>query len=132
MDVVGRGLVAAGLGVYAAIHLAQAVIGPDSSPGWLTFMFVLTALVAAGLAVAVFTDRWRVVLTAASALAVASAIALVLSLTSGLFGVSEVDLGPETLIVLVAEVMVLLGTVTALFGDRFDLDEGASMEESAV
>lgn len=133
MGIVGRGLVAAGLAVYVVIHAFQAVSGPESSPAWLTFMFGLTALVAAALAVGTFLlSNWKVPVVLGALLAGVSMLALVLSLTVGFLGVSEDEITSVTFGVIVAEVMVLLGAATALFGERFDLDEDSAIEQAAV
>lgn len=131
MVILGRGLVAAGLGVYAAIHLAQAVGGPESSPGWLTVAFLLAAIAGFALAVGVFvSSRWREVVVAAFVLTAASLVALTMAYTVGFFGVDEGELTPSTLAVIVAEVMTMLGVVAALFGDRFHLDEETSIRQA--
>lgn len=111
MNVVTRGLMAAGMGVYAAIHLVQAVRPPLGVPAWLTFAFAATALAAVGIAVMliVTSDTHEVGWEAAAAvLAGVSALALLASYTTGFFGVVESDLRAETAIVAVAELITLV------------------------
>lgn len=111
MNVVTRGLMAAGMGMYAAMHIFQAVDPPPGAPAWLTVAFAATALAAIGIAVmliATSTRREVVWEQAAAALAAASALALALSYTTGFFGVAEADLRAETLLVAVAELITLL------------------------
>jgi hypothetical protein len=110
MNVVIRGLMAAGMSVYAAMHVFQAIDPPPGAPPWLAVAFALTALVAAGLAVMLILTsvrgegRWE---AAAALLAGLSAIALLASTTVGFFGVVESDLRAETAIVAVAELLTL-------------------------
>lgn len=133
MVIVGRALVASGLGVYGAIHVAQALGGPDSSPGWLTIAFFLAGTFAIVLAGAVFVlARWRMVTLVAAVLASASFVALLASLTTGFLGVTEENLTSTTMLALVAEVMVLLGAAVALFGERFHFDEESSIRQAAL
>jgi hypothetical protein len=110
MNVVVRGLMAAGMSVYAAMHLSQALSPPPGAPPWLAAAFVATALVALALAALLILSsergevRWE---RAAAALAAASLLALVASYTVGFLGVVESDLRAETAIVAVAELMTL-------------------------
>lgn len=110
MNVVTRGLMAAGMGVYAAMHLFQAASPPEGAPGWLTIAFAVTALAAIGIAVMLIATStshevgWE---TAAALLAGASAVALLLSFTTGFLGVQEADLRAETILVAVAHLMTL-------------------------
>lgn len=124
MNVVTRSLMAAGLLVYAAIHFSQAASPPDGAPTWLRIMFFLTAGVAVVLAGGLFfrppgdNELWK---DAAAALALASAVALLLSQTTGFIGVDESDLRSSTFGVLVAESMVLISWVVGrVVGHRFD------------
>lgn len=111
VNVVARGLMAAGMGIYAAMHVTQAANPPAGAPGWLAAAFALTALVAVAIAVMlVLTStrhevRWE---TAAALLAGASALALVASYTTGFLGVVESDLRAETVLVGVAHLVTLL------------------------
>ena len=111
MHVVVRGLMAAGMGIYAAMHLQQALSPPPGAPTWLTVAFATAALVALVLAILLIAasertqGRWE---WAAALLAGASALALVASYTVGFFGVVESDLRPETAVVAVAEVITLV------------------------
>jgi hypothetical protein len=110
MNVVVRGLMAAGMSVYAAMHLSQALSPPPGAPPWLTVAFVATAVVALVLAGLLILSsehgevRWE---RAAAALAAASGLALLASYTVGFLGVVESDLRAETAIVAVAELMTL-------------------------
>jgi hypothetical protein len=110
MNVVVRGLMAAGMSVYAAMHLSQALSPPPGAPAWLTVAFVATAVVALVLAGLLILSsergevRWE---RAAAALAAASGLALLASYTVGFLGVVESDLRAETAIVAVAELMTL-------------------------
>ena len=124
MNVVIRGLMAAGLFVYGAIHLVQGLNPPEAAPGWLRLAFVATAVVAVVLGIGLLalapgrTDRLK---DLAALLAAASALALVLSLTTGFLGVSETDLRVETLGVLVAELVVVVSWLAGrLVGHDFD------------
>jgi hypothetical protein len=111
MNVVIRGLMAAGMSVYAAMHVFQAIDPPPGAPPWLTVAFAVTALAALGLAVMLIVTpvraegRWE---AAAALLAGLSGIALVTSYTVGFFGVVESDLRAETAIVAVAELLTLV------------------------
>lgn len=114
MNVVARGLMAAGMGVYAAMHLFQAASPPPAAPAWLTVAFAVTALAAIGIAVMLIATSTRNEVVwegLAATLAGASAVALVLSYTTGFFGVAEADLRAETLLVAVAH-LVTLGAFT--------------------
>lgn len=110
MNVVVRGLMAAGMSVYAAMHLSQALSPPPGAPPWLTGAFVATAAVALALAGLLILSsergevRWE---RGAAALAGASGLALLASYTVGFLGVVESDLRAETAIVAVAEMMTL-------------------------
>lgn len=110
MNVVARGLMAAGMGVYASMHLFQAVSPPAGTPAWLAVSFAATALAAIGIAVMLIVTstrtevRWE---SAAALLAGTSALALVASYTTGFLGVVESDLRAETLLVAVAHVVTL-------------------------
>lgn len=110
MNVVTRGLMAAGMGVYAAIHALQALAGPDDAPGWLTAAFAAAAVAGAVLAVLLIVSPTALegrVMAVAAVLAGASLVALVAAGTVGFFGVEETDLRAETAIVAVAELVVL-------------------------
>lgn len=124
MNVVGRGLMAAGMSVYAAMHVMQAASGPDGAPPWLTVAFALTALAAVGIAVMLIATSTRdevIWETAAAVLAGLSALALILSYTTGFLGIQEADLRAETAIVAVAELMTLLAyAVTRLIPSSGD------------
>ncbi|MBY5161385.1 hypothetical protein [Salsipaludibacter albus] len=124
MDVVARGLMVAGLFVYAGIHLLQGIVPPDSAPAWLRLAFVLSALAAVGLGVALValpprrSGRW---MDLAALLALASGVALALSFTTGLAGVSESDLRLATLGVVIAELVILHAWLgNRLVGREFD------------
>lgn len=110
MNVVIRGIQAAGMAVYAAMHVLQAADAPQGSPTWLVVAFALSALAAVVIAVGLILTatedetRWEAL---AAALAAISALALLAAYTVGLFGVVESDLRAETAIVLVAELMTL-------------------------
>lgn len=111
MNVVTRGLMAAGMGMYAAMHIFQAASPPPGAPAWLTVAFAATAAAAVVIAVmliATSTTREVVWEGAAALLAGLSALALILSYTTGFFGVVEADLRAETLLVAVAEFVTLL------------------------
>lgn len=136
MNVVVRGLMAAGTGIYAAIHGRQAFAPPPDTPLWTTLAFGVTALAAAIIAVMLIVTsvraevRWE---RLAAALAAASAVALLASYTVGFFGVSETDLRAETAVVAVAELAVLvafaigrLGAFTRGTDGREDLDDRVS------
>jgi hypothetical protein len=110
VNVVTRGLMAAGMGVYAAIHALQAFASPDGAPAWLTVAFAAAAIAGAVLAVLLIVSSTELearVMTAAAVLAGASLLALVAAGTIGFFGVEETDLRAETAIVAVAELVVL-------------------------
>lgn len=126
MYVVTRGVMAAGMAVYAAIHGYQAVAGPDMT-AWLPGAFALTAVLAVLLGVMMFATRHRWVEHAAAALAAASFGALVLSLTSGFLGVTGMDLTPAALVVIVAEFMVLAAWAT----ERLALEHHTGSPEEA-
>ncbi len=124
MNVVIRGLMAAGLFVYATIHLLQGVDPPEDAPGWLQLAFLATAAAAVVLAVGLLsrrpgtTDVWK---DAAAALTGASLLALVASFVTGFLGVSESDIRLSTLGVVVAEGLVLLTWAAGrLVGHDFD------------
>jgi hypothetical protein len=110
VNVVVRGLMAAGMAVYAAIHTTQAASPPADAPAWLAFAFAATALVAIGLAVMLIVTSVRaepIWETLAAVLAGSSAVALLLSYTTGFLGVVQSDLRAETAIVAVAELVTL-------------------------
>jgi hypothetical protein len=110
MNVVIRGLMAAGMSIYAAMHISQSVSPPPGAPGWLAGAFAVTALAALVVAAMLILTpvrgeaRWE---GAAALLAGLSAIALLASYTVGFFGVAESDLRAETAIVAVAELVTL-------------------------
>lgn len=110
MSVVVRGLMAAGMAVFAAMHVLQVLDPPSGTPAWLTIGFAGVALAGALLAVLLIVaspetvGRWQV---AAASLAAVSAVALLLALTVGLFGVVEVGLRYEVVLSIVAEIVVL-------------------------
>lgn len=111
MNVVVRGVMAAGLGIYSAFHFFQAGASPTGTPGWLTIAFVLTAIAGLGFAALLIAAPERVqamVEGGAALLAGLSLIALAMSYTTGFFGVSQTEVVVETALVAVAEVMVLL------------------------
>lgn len=115
MNVVVRGLMAAGMGVYATLHLLQAARG--DGPAWTTFAFGAAALLALALVVALIAVADRAegrVEDAAAALALVSAVALTLTLTVGFFGVEDV-LRVESIMAYVAEGVVLLSWVAGRF-----------------
>lgn len=128
MNVVIRGLMAAGMTVYAAMHALQAVRPPEDAPGWLVVAFALTALgavtIAGGLILGAerAENRWE---DAAALLALPSLVALVLSYTTGFVGASETDVRADTAIVFVAELVVL----TAWVVSRFTTRETAEVDE---
>lgn len=135
MNVVVRSVQAAGMAVYAAMHVLQAASSPASSPRWLTLAFAVTAVaavvIAAGLVLARTSSeaRWE---RAAALLALASAVALLMSYTTGFFGVVETDLRGETALVAVAELVTIvayvLGTATQAASD-VDLREPAASQD---
>lgn len=112
MNVVVRGLMALGMGMYATLHLLQAV--SMDAPLWTTIAFGVAALVAIGLVVALIAvgdgAEGRVE-DAAAGLSLMSALALTATLTVGFFGVEEV-LRVENVMAYVAEGAVLLAWVT--------------------
>jgi hypothetical protein len=111
MNVVVRGLMAAGMAVYAVLHAQQALSPPEGAPGWLQVAFAAAAIAGLGLAVMLIATSVRTEATwtgAAAALAGASALALLAAYTVGFFGVQEADLRPETALVAVAELVVLV------------------------
>ncbi len=126
MNVVVRGVLAAALGVYASLHLTQALAAPDG-PAWLAWAFAATAVAAIVLAVgAILVPEWLqpYVDLAAGGLALGSLAALLLSLTTGFFGVTTEAIRVETALVVLAEVLVLgaIG-VQARFADQAQLQE---------
>jgi hypothetical protein len=132
MNVVVRGLMAAGMSVYAAMHLSQALAPPPGAPAWLAVAFVVTAVVALVLAALLILSseqgevRWE---RAAAALAAASGLALLASHTVGFLGVVESDLRAETAIVAIAELMTLAAFGVGWFvGSQTPVDD----EEPAV
>lgn len=107
MDVVVRGLMAAGMGIYGMLHALQA-LEPDAAT-WSRLAFAATALAAAVLLVGLVAAPSRLAVRVeplAALLAASSAVALVLTLTVGFFGVEDV-LRPSVVMVLVAEVVVV-------------------------
>ena len=119
MNVVIRGVQAAGMAVYASMHIMQASSPPADAPGWLAVAFAATAMIAliiaGGLILSAQRDesRWE---TAAALLALPSVIALAASYTTGFLGVVETDLRPATAIVAVAELMILAAYVVSRIG----------------
>ncbi len=110
MNVIIRGIMAAALGVYASLHVQQAFADQTGSPGWLTAAFVVTAIAAIALAVALIAVPERLadkVIAAGAALAGGSLVALVLSYTVGFLGVTQAEVRIETAIVFVAELLAL-------------------------
>ncbi len=119
MNVVVRGLMAAGMGIYAAIHVQQALSPPPGAPAWLAAAFGATAIAALVIgAMLILTPVEREVgwESAAAALAGASALALVASYTVGFLGVVEADLRAETAVVAVAELMTLAAFAISRIG----------------
>ena len=124
MNVVVRSLMAAGLFMYAGIHVVQAFSPPDGAPLWLQIAFFLTAALAVVLGGGLLlrppgdNEAWK---DLAAALALGSLIALVLSATTGFAGVDQADLRASTFGVAVAEFMVLVSwAVGRLTGHRYD------------
>lgn len=121
MNVVVRGLMAAGMSVYAAMHVFQALDPPPGAPAWLAVAFAVTALVALGLAAMLILSSvegevgWE---RAAALLAGLSALALAASYTVGFLGVAESDLRAETAIVAVAELLTLTAFAVGWFTTR--------------
>jgi hypothetical protein len=119
VNVVVRGLMAAGMGIYAAIHVQQALSPPPGAPGWLAAAFGATAVVALVIGVMLILTPvqaeggWE---GAAAALAGASALALIASYTVGFLGVVEADLRAETAVVAVAELMTLAAYAISRIG----------------
>lgn len=114
MNVVVRGVQAAAMGVYAALHIQQAINPPDGAPTWLTVAFFLASIAALGLVVSLITfpdDKERLPENGAALLAVLSLGALALSYTTGFFGVDQAQLRAETAIVFVAEIAAIGGWV---------------------
>lgn len=110
MNIVTRGLMAAGMAVFATMHALQVLDPPADAPGWLTVGFAAVTVAAAVLAVRLITAsnetiaRWQV---AAVVLAGASAAALVLAVTVGFLGVVEPALRYEVVMSFVAEAVVI-------------------------
>lgn len=110
MNVVVRGLMTAGMWLYAAIHIQQAFAPPPGSPGWMGFAFAASAAVAALIGVMLIVSAvggeklWE---NAAALLASVSAVALIAAFTVGLAGFVETGLRIETALVVVAEVVVV-------------------------
>lgn len=124
MNVVIRGLMASGLFVYGAIHMVQGVRPPEGAPAWLRLAFIGTAVLAIVLGAGLIagqpgrTDRLK---DLAAVLAVASAVALGLSFTTGFLGVNETDLRVSTLVVVVAEfVVVACWVIAKMVGHDYD------------
>lgn len=124
MNVVIRGLIAAGLLVYAAVHVLQGISPPADAPVWLQVAFLVTAVVAAVLGVGLLGRRpgttalWK---NAAAALTGASLLALVLSFTVGFLGVNETDIRLSTLGVIIAEMVVLVSwAANRTLGPEYD------------
>lgn len=121
MNVVIRGLMAAGMAVYATLHLLQVFSPPEGSPGWLVAAFAGSTVVALVLAGGLIVGaqrreaRWE---HAAALLAAVSLVALIAAFTVGLLGVEESDLRPATALVFVAELVVLVSWVAARFATR--------------
>lgn len=132
MNVVVRGVMSAGMGIYGAIHATQALTPPDGAPPWLAFAFAASALAAfviAGMLILSSTageGRWEV---AGAGLALSSAIALGAAYTVGFLGVRESDLRAETAVVLVAEVMTLAAFVVARIGAAAEEDLDKNHDE---
>lgn len=123
MNVVVRGLMAAGMGVYGTLHLLQALEG--SQPVWMSLAFGLTALLSVGLVVALIAvadTSEGVVEDAAAALVVMSAVALTLTLTTGFFGVEE-TLRVESVMAYVAEGVVLASWLTGRLATASSMEE---------
>jgi hypothetical protein len=121
MNVVVRGLMAAGMAVYAVMHVVQAASPPDGAPAWLVVMFALTALVALVLAGGLVLGSQRGEVwweDGAAALAGASLVALVLAFTVGFLGVAEGDLRADTALVFVAELVTLASWLASRMAGR--------------
>lgn len=133
MNVVVRGLMAAGMGVYATLHALQAARG--DAPSWTTVAFGAAALVALGLVVALIAVGHRVeghIEDASAALALLSALALTATLTVGFFGVEDV-LRVESIMAYVAEGVVLLAWVAGRFSPQSTMEtttDNASRENA--
>lgn len=122
MNVVVRGLMAAGMGVYATLHVLQAARG--EGPAWTTIAFGAAALVALGLVVALIAVADRAegrVEDAAAGLSLLSALALTATLTVGFFGVEDV-LRVESIMAYVAEGVVLLAWVAGRFSPQSTME----------
>lgn len=110
MNIVTRGLMAAGMAVFATMHALQVIDPPADTPLWLTLGFTAVALIGGLLAVLLITAptdvvaRWQL---ASVLLAGASALALVLALTVGLFGVEETTFRYTVVMSFVAEAVVI-------------------------
>jgi hypothetical protein len=127
VNVVVRGLMAAGMAIYAAMHVLQVVRPPEGAPGWSVVVFAGATVVGAALAVLLIltaTRRETLWESVAAALAAASALALVAALTVGFFGIEEGSLRAEMAVVLIAEVMVLIAFVAG----RLATDSAAEVE----
>jgi hypothetical protein len=125
MNVVVRGLMAAGIGVYGTIHVLQAF--ESGTPVWMNVAFGLAAVIGYALVIAlvVAPERFAGRLEAlAAGLALVSAIALTLTLTTGFFGVED-ELRLENLMAYVAEAVVIGSYVLLLLSP----DSMMSMDE---
>ncbi len=110
MDVVTRALMAAGMAVFAAMHALQVIDPPAEAPMWLTIGFAAVAIAGAALAALIIIGPESMVAraqVAAALLAGGSAVALVLALTIGIFGVVEPVLRYAVVMSFVAEAVVL-------------------------
>lgn len=135
MNVVVRSVQAAGMAVFAAMHILQAASSPSSSPLWLTIAFALAAIAAvviAGGLIFADEDQERTWETAAAGLALSAAVALLASYTVGFFGVVETDLRAETALVIIAEIVTLGAYVIGLGAQSAspsDLRESATIRD---
>lgn len=130
MNVVVRGLMAAGMAVYAAMHVLQVVQPPPGAPSWSVAAFAAATVVGVALAVLLIgtaTRRETLWESVAAVVAAGSALALIASLTVGFFGIEESSLRAEMTVVLIAEVMVLVAFVAARLAseETAEVDRGA-------
>jgi hypothetical protein len=107
MSVVTRGIMTAGMAIYAAIHFGQ-VRSSELDAAWADAGFLISAIVASVLAVALVLRSERSIEHAAAGLAVISMGALMVTEFVGLFGVDASSLQAEVIVVLVAEVFVIV------------------------
>ena len=132
MNVVVRGLMAAGMGVYATLHVLQAARG--EGPAWTTIAFGAAALIALGLVVALIAVADRAegrVEDAAAGLSLLSALALTATLTIGFFGVEDV-LRVESIMAYVAEGVVLVSWVAGRFSPNSTMETTTRHSEPAA